>query len=306
MAASDGQQEWVEYFKRKCEEDPAMSSAVAAMHTLLAYLQQSKAETLAELRDSVNSVVAALIDNTEATITSVSSGCELFIRFITLNADAASDFATCLKLIVENGRAFLEKAQHSRMRIAPKGVPFIRDGTTVLTLARSRVVQEVLLEATKRNKRFSVLVTESRPSGSGLKMAEWLQQHNIPATVIADSAVGYIIDQVDFVICGAEAVVESGGIINSIGTYQAAMAAKCANKPFYAVAESFKFVRLFPLSQKDLPANRDRALPNVPPGVESLNPLFDYTPPAYVTLLFSDLGVLTPSAVSDELIKLYY
>ncbi len=35
------------------------------------------------------------------------------------------------------------------------------------------------------------------------------------------------------------------------------------------------------------------------------HPLVDYTPPALVTLLFTDLGILTPSAVSDELIKLY-
>jgi translation initiation factor eIF-2B subunit alpha len=35
------------------------------------------------------------------------------------------------------------------------------------------------------------------------------------------------------------------------------------------------------------------------------NSSLDYTPPNYLTLLFTDLGVLTPSAVSDELIKLY-
>ena len=35
------------------------------------------------------------------------------------------------------------------------------------------------------------------------------------------------------------------------------------------------------------------------------HPMVDYTPPSYITLLFTDLGVLTPSAVSDELIKLY-
>lgn len=35
-------------------------------------------------------------------------------------------------------------------------------------------------------------------------------------------------------------------------------------------------------------------------------PTHDYTPPSYITLLFTDLGILTPSAVSDELIKLYY
>lgn len=31
--------------------------------------------------------------------------------------------------------------------------------------------------------------------------------------------------------------------------------AKTLNKPFYVVAESFKFVRMFPLNQEDLPNN---------------------------------------------------
>lgn len=39
--------------------------------------------------------------------------------------------------------------------------------------------------------------------------------------------------------------------------------------------------------------------------VPVLNPSRDYTPPQSITLLFTDLGVLTPSAVSDELIQLY-
>lgn len=32
--------------------------------------------------------------------------------------------------------------------------------------------------------------------------------------------------------------------------------------------------------------------------------MIDYTPPEYLTLLFTDIGILTPIAVSDELIKL--
>ncbi len=39
--------------------------------------------------------------------------------------------------------------------------------------------------------------------------------------------------------------------------------------------------------------------------LNEVHPLIDYTPPVYITLLFTDLGVLTPSAISDELIKLY-
>ena len=37
-----------------------------------------------------------------------------------------------------------------------------------------------------------------------------------------------------------------------VGTYQTAVMAKALNKPFYVLAESFKFVRLYPLKQSDI------------------------------------------------------
>ncbi len=43
----------------------------------------------------------------------------------------------------------------------------------------------------------------------------------------------------------------------------------------------------------------------IPEAVKIDNPSRDYTPPGFVSLLFTDLGVLTPAAVSDELIQLY-
>ena len=33
--------------------------------------------------------------------------------------------------------------------------------------------------------------------------------------------------------------------------------------------------------------------------------LVDYTPPEYITLLFTSIGIFTPSAVSDELIEFF-
>lgn len=85
-------------------------------------------------------------------------------------------------------------------------------------------------------------------------------------------------DNVDFVLVGSEAVVESGGLINAVGSNQMAIIAKAANKPFYALAErldrilcsskrdllqylcSYKFHRLFPLSQYDLPTHNPSIL----------------------------------------------
>lgn len=66
-----------------------------------------------------------------------------------------------------------------------------------------------------------------------------LRAAGIPTTIILDAAVGYVIDKVDMVLVGAEGVVENGGLINQIGSYQMAIVAKAANKPFYAVAERY-------------------------------------------------------------------
>lgn len=72
-----------------------------------------------------------------------------------------------------------------------------------------------------------------------LKTYETLTAAGIPCTVVLDSAVAYVMDKVDFVLVGSEAVVESGGLINATGSNQISIIAKHANKPFYALAERF-------------------------------------------------------------------
>lgn len=68
-----------------------------------------------------------------------------------------------------------------------------------------------------------------------------------------------------------------------------------------------QFARLYPLNQSDLPVERKACDfgPLLPKSCSVVNPSRDYTPPKHITLLFTDLGVLTPAAVSDELILLY-
>lgn len=43
-----------------------------------------------------------------------------------------------------------------------------------------------------------------------------LEAAGIPCTLVLDSAIGYVMEQVDFVMVGAEGVVESGGIVNKV------------------------------------------------------------------------------------------
>ncbi|KXJ29025.1 translation initiation factor eIF-2B subunit alpha [Exaiptasia diaphana] len=293
-------EETVTFFEGCMEKDPGMSVAVAAIHTLIEFIRKSPAETLSELREVLQKVIQVLT-KADIAVASVSSGCELFLRFITLAALDNPDFKECKRVLIERGQLFLKRAADARAKIAKLSDSFIKDGATILTHSRSRVVIEILKSAAKQKKRFNVFITESAPDKSGHLMHDQLEECGIPSTVILDTAVGYIIEKVNLVLVGAEGVVESGGIINKIGTYQMAVMTKAANKPFYVVAESFKFVRLYPLNQEDVPNIYKYTTSRAVTG----HPLVDYTPPTYITLLFTDLGVLTPSAVSDELIKLY-
>lgn len=43
-----------------------------------------------------------------------------------------------------------------------------------------------------------------------------LVEAGIDATLVLDSAVGHIMEQIDFVMLGAEGVTENGGIINKV------------------------------------------------------------------------------------------
>ncbi|NXB08036.1 EI2BA factor, partial [Cnemophilus loriae] len=296
----------IETFRAQLRDDPDVASAVAAIRALLGFLKQDRGETIQGLRNSLRDAIDTLsrVDSSVA----VSSGGELFLRFISLTSLEYSDYSKCKEIMIERGEIFLTKVSLSRNKIAKLCHPFIRDGARILTHAYSRVVLRVLEAAVESKKRFSVYVTESQPDEAGQQiMAKALRKLNIPVTVILDAAVGYIMEKVDLVLVGAEGVVESGGIINKIGTNQIAVCAKAQNKPFYVVAESFKFVRLFPLNQQDVPDRFKYKADTLETGqnLTEEHPWIDYTSPSLITLLFTDLGVLTPSAVSDELIKLY-
>jgi len=251
------------------------------------------------LLSCLNEVISKLAN--EFTVSSVSSACELFLRFITRAKSLDDrDFQKCKRVLIERGQLFFQKAADARKKISKLGGQFIRDGATILTHSKSMVVLHLLKEAVEHSKRFQVYITESMPNKSGELMRKELADLGIPSTVILDSAVGYIMERVDMVLVGAEKVVESGGLINKIGTYQLAVMAKAMNKPVYAVAESFKFERIYPLNQREVPNKNKYDLLS-----EEGHPLIDYTPPSYITLLFTEIGILTPSAVSDELINLY-
>lgn len=244
---------------------------------------------------------------------SVTAACEVFNRYVTRTHVDIPEFDQAKQRIIERGERFSERSVTSREKIAELVGRFIRDQTTLLLHGCSRVVITCCKNAAAQGRYFSVVVTEGRPNFSGYKAAKQLSDAGIPVTVILDSAMASHMENVDLVLLGAEGIVENGGMINQIGSYQVAIVAKAYNKPVYVAAESYKFARIFPLNESDTPESKILQEPfealngySLPSEVTIDNPTCDYTPASYITLLFTDIGILTPSAVSDELIKLYY
>ena len=302
-------------FQSLIKEDVAVP--VAAMYALVKLISSStQITTWMQLSDALKKAINTLKSATTLdvlggrTAISLASGCELFMEIVKKASVDDTEFSRCKEDIVRRGEAFANMSLVARTRIAEIGHSFVQDGHTVLVHGESRVAAQLIIEAAK-SKQFTVILTEGRNHNNKSERKSTLinqLKDKIPVKVIYDSAVAAVMDQVDLCIVGAEGVMENGGIINKIGTYQLAIVAKALNKPFYVAVESYKFARMYPLSQRDVAdlfcSNHD-VVNSADNGTDVEKLFIDFTPAEYINLLFTDLGVLTPAAVSDELIRLH-
>ena len=166
-----------------------------------------------------------------------------------------------------------------------------------------------------------VWVDETRPRNQGASLTSFeLNEENINNTIITDNAGGYLMQKgmVDLCITGADRITRSGHVINKIGTYLKALAAKESNIPFYVAApistfdwETSDFTKVKienrdskELSQiKGIDLNGNKISINIyPEKSKSINPSFDITPNYLVNKLITEKGVVNP--LEKEIIKL--
>ncbi|XP_047151035.1 translation initiation factor eIF-2B subunit alpha-like isoform X2 [Vigna umbellata] len=219
---------------------PDLAEAVAAIRALAAVIRSSKATTMMQLEIQLKSASDSL-KCWDTTSISLTAACDLFMRYVTrTSALEYEDFNSAKSRLLERADKFGEISFKAREIIAMLSQDFIFDGCTILVHGFSRVVLQILKLAAQNNKLFRVLCTEGRPDRTGLRFSNELAKLDVTVKLVIDSAVAYTMDEVDMVFVGADGVVESGGIINMMGTYQIAMVAKSMNKPVYVAAESYK------------------------------------------------------------------
>lgn len=160
----------------------------------------------------------------------------------------------------------------------------------------SKTVLDTIQSVSERGNRIKVITTEGMPSKTSEIVKKKCDELGIECQIIYDTAVAISMPMVDCVMVGCEAVLANGGIVNKVGTYGIALIAQHFQKPVYVFCESYKFSEEFPLNQEDV-----QKMCESKAGENIFQTRVDYTPPEHLDLFFTDMGIYTPSAISDEL-----
>jgi methylthioribose-1-phosphate isomerase len=153
--------------------------------------------------------------------------------------------------------------------------------------------------------RQHVWVSETRPRNQGQLTAWELGQAGVPRSFVADNAAGLLLmrGEIDVVIVGADRIAANGDVVNKVGTYLKALAARAHEVPFYVAA---------PLSTIDFGCPDGAAVPIEERAPEELgihsagladcpvrNLAFDVTPAALIAGIITEHGVFSPHQLAQ-------
>ena len=114
-------------------------------------------------------------------------------------------------------------------------------GSWIATLSASGTVRAALIELQRAGREPRVIVGEGRPGLEGRAMAAALATAGIPVWLVVDAALPLLLSPARMLWLGADAVTDQG-VINKVGSYAAALAAREHSVPVYALAHRRKFL----------------------------------------------------------------
>jgi len=226
-------------------------------------------------------------------------------------AKRAESVEEAVEAAIKEAEKIAEEDIEACRKIGEYGSTLLRDGDTVLTQCNAGALATVgygtalgiIRAACERGKCIKVIVPETRPALQGARLTAYeLHSDGIDVLLIADTAVGFVMKRkfVDKVVVGADRITHDGHVFNKIGTYQIAVLASEHNIPFYAAAPTSSFdlksrvedVVIEERSPNEIVKIKGQRI--APKGVRVYNPVFDVTPPQYVTAIVTEKGIIKP------------
>ncbi|MFI5254367.1 MAG: S-methyl-5-thioribose-1-phosphate isomerase [Candidatus Limnocylindrales bacterium] len=255
---------------------------------------------LISARPDVASVAAAVDRCLEAwlAIGELGDGAEIQRAIRKVADDLAGETTVGLGRLGRDGAALLAQPEGRALEI------LTIDETGPLSGGLMGTAQGVVQAIAAEGRAVHVWVMETRPGRTGARLAApELKASDVPCTVIADGAVGWLLRErtVDAVLVGAERIAANGDLANAAGTYPLAVLAARHGVPLYVCAP---LAALDPgvgdgsgLSVAIRPSSELLAVagePSPPPETEALVPLDDVTSADLITAFITDRGVLRP------------
>ena len=259
-------------------------------HSGAAELAQQGAELLLEIlkqckADEINALGKALIDAQPAMAPMLNLVNHLFHAI-----ESIQDPRTIREKGTAAVQGFLDSLITGAEKIRGHALALLKGKRRVMTHSYSSTVLGVLVGAQGIE---VVICPESRPLAEGLRTAQVLGERGIRVRLVTDFAALSLVGESDLVMVGADAITLKG-VVNKIGTYGLALAAREKRIPFYVLAGKKKFLPP-PFSdairiEKNDPKEITReSVTNV--VVE--NRYFDFTPLALITGVVTQEGMIS-------------
>lgn len=164
-------------------------------------------------------------------------------------------------------------------------------GRSIMTLSRSSTVLSAFRQLSDQLR--EVIVLESRPALEGRNMAKDIADMGVRVKIIADSAVGSFMDEVDLAVTGADAILSDGKVVNKIGTYPLALLCEKSEKPFFVLSSLFKAdVHNIGVTFQERPSKEIWEAP--PSNVTPVNIYFERLPPSLISGILCEKGEVPP------------
>ncbi|XP_033861337.3 translation initiation factor eIF-2B subunit delta isoform X1 [Acipenser ruthenus] len=218
--------------------------------------------------------------------------------------EAKTTLQNCIDKYIE------EKIHLAAKAISKSAFEKISDGDVILVYGCSSLVNYILCDAFERGRKFRVIVVDSRPRLEGRETLRRLVKKGLSCTYVLITAVSYMLPEVSKVFLGAHALLANGYVMSRVGASQIALVAKAYNVPVLVCCETYKFCERvqtdsFVSNELDDPDDLivtrkgKTELQNWQdiPSLRLLNLVYDVTPPDFVDLVITDLGMIPCTSV---------
>lgn len=242
-----------------------------------------------------------------------------FLKKRIIEIDPSIDDQVAKKGLCEDIDNFIrERITITDQAIAETASKQIKNGSVVLTYAKSSLVEKTILQALADGVDFSVIVVDSRPLHEGKALARSLIQSGLQIKYVPLSAAAHAVKEASVVLLGAHSMLSNGRLQSRIGSATVAMLARKADVPVIVCCGSIKFsgkVALDSIVLNEVAPSEELLLDDsqirYEAGVKEsslhawrdtqnlqiLNLMYDVTPAEYIRMVICEYGSLPSSSV---------